>query len=1044
MPEEEDDPRLLELAVLVQTRKLEWSRHGADCLHLLAPIPGHVKKRGEALKMLLGEVVERAYVDAKAGLGDDAIWVLTAGALVGLITSSPDDYSRATAMTGIRRQENKTKRKELAGEWFDISRRRLDEKLCLRAFVRAIDAFTEDDEAMEGFRRRLSVSVEPQRPRDSVAPVAEESPKPQADRPQYQAVAKFPPLPAFDTAFVDRPAIEERYNTLLDDGTQLVAFVGEPGNGKSRLAQELTVRRAGRNGSLLFLNGGQIMSQMAGLLAQNGVVSGYDLTAEQITLAFAAYLSSPTAPDFVVLDDIANRGLLEALAPPTVKPTVVVTSRTNVLPPGRGESIVVREMEDDEAVQMVRNLGGPARLSEVRRIVDALGARPLAIEHACTGLLAGGYMTVKQFCEALQHDVGTTLKKAQSAEDVDKTLTWIYEQILTRLRSLDADAAKLLELAAFVAPTAIPEPLLQAAFSSCRDAENDAEIAVAFQAAQRDLQSYYLINRSIVQDGVDRPDSGRQSWFRPVHRAVFSMHSLTQELLRSILTKEGRSTELCLKLHGSLGAQLASNPRKEYFDPDSISDEDMHWLPHAYMLASGLHGSADDVYQEVGFGATLAFLIKGALQNGDPEMASQASKLYPGLGDQQTWQRAPYMYEAYVEYLKMQYHMSALQSSEFARAIAHVNVICGAKSDVPGKLNPPRPIRLLEWIEAVVDDGRYTDALELSEVFDEIYRPSGSVPNIVLVRRVMLLSEIYVAQCRWSDAEAALAAAHWTYTEHHLGSWAYIREQFRLFIADLEYCHISGQPDRASTVESYADQRWASKANDYYDCLTEGRYYYVKARCAVVVATRFYVEHRPDSGYEAAYAERLNGLLKIAYSYIDRCRAAYTKVGRFRQTYELYADMVLCYFLVGSGEAFKVGRRIIDEWYERDHLRMLHRGTWRAQARFALLAERMRIMTTSLSRDPAIVVNWKRQNEFLAEALGIRLGSPYLYAEFLGISSIYDQLRGQPHSGKLREIVATYRSIGRLDRWEALAEALASLPQDRTTYLKKMRYLLLP
>lgn len=93
---------------------------------------------------------------------------------------------------------------------------------------------------------------------------------------------------------------------------------------------------------------------------------------------------------------------------------------------------------------------------------------------------------------------------------------------------------------------------------------------------------------------------------------------------------------------------------------------------------------------------------------------------------------------------------------------------------------------------------------------------------------------------------------------------------------------------------------------------------------------------------------------------------------------------------------------------------------------FVLTVEKLWLLPPSHS-EPSVY--WLRGLEKLAVTMGGGSESPYIYAEFLALSSVYDQLLGNPNQAKLRVIKETYESTD-------LIGSLCSkprLPDCRTT-----------
>jgi hypothetical protein len=457
------------------------------------------------------------------------------------------------------------------------------------------------------------------------------------------------PIAPRDIPFVERPSYTAEFVTRLARGDKIIPFVGEPGNGKSYLADWLIEQHRQPTESRIDLRAhdrSSLRSDIAVLLERRNITTLY-LSDDQVIEQFGLWLCASDAPEFVFIDNLEDQQLFGRLVFADAHSQVIVTSREDVVPTDMAMPIVVRSMESEEAQQLIRQLLPAEQDTDVTRLAAVLGYRPLAIVHASTGLLADGFMAVGQFCQALEDDAASVMQQTQKPEDAERTLTWIYRRILSRLRQLDRDTgastAALLELIAFVAPVGIPTDLLFWALATYKRIKDNASGAVVLQASQRDLCARYLLAR----DGAGE-------------MTTFAMHPLTQTLLRSIIaSEEGKALDLCLHLHWPVQRRL----KREQDDTDpwftsSVSIETQPWLPHIYAIARGIVDAIQDgprfardgLQQETEFGNTLATLIRGFRDAGDPIAARRAANLHPTVRNPDEWQTAPYLFEAYGEF----------------------------------------------------------------------------------------------------------------------------------------------------------------------------------------------------------------------------------------------------------------------------------------------------------------------------------------------------------------------------------------------------------
>jgi hypothetical protein len=869
---------------------------------------------------------------------------------------------------------------------------------------------------------------------DSTAKVKRAAPSKEETQPYVSA-----PIVPRNIPFVERSGYTAEFVTRFTRGDKIIPFVGEPGNGKSRLADWLIEQHRRPNDSRIDLRAhdrSSLRSDIAVLLEQRNITTLY-LSDDQVIEQFGLWLCASDAPEFVFIDNLEDRHLCAHLILPAVHSRVIVTSREDVVPTDVAMPIVVRSMESEEAQQLIRQLLPAEQATDFIRLAAVLGYRPLAIVHASTGLLADGFMAVEQFCQALEDDAASVMQRTQKPEDADRTLTWIYRRILGRLRQLDRDTgastAALLELIAFVAPVGIPADLLFYALGAYKRIKDNVSGAAVFQAAQRDLCARYLLAR----DGAGET-------------ATFAMHPLTQTLLRSIIaSEEGKTLELCLHLHWLVQRRL----KHERDDTDlwftsSVSMETQGWLPHIYAIARGIVGAIQDgprfardgLQQETEFGNTLATLIRGFRDAGDPVAARRAANLHPTVRNPDEWRAAPYLFEAYIESLRLWYDLAQLDRAEYGHWLEQAFLCLPDLPNAPGKKIVPRPMQMLEYTEDVLQTGDCTEALNLIDQFDKLYPLSKTTPHAVLLYRLTLLGEIYHQQCRWPESERELANARRARAGMGLSQWQFKREDMRALVTHVENALLSGTQQEAVYYEHLADTLWTEKPAEITDSLTEARYSYLKARCAVAKFIRTDRAVKMGKiGEIGESVETIRALIDRATDQIRACVLAYDRVSSVRNIYRLEADTMTLYYLIG-GKAREDARQYIEQWAETS----LSQDPPIISLRLVLLNEKLKLLTTRLSVHVKAAPTARRDLEDFAELMGCGTESPYFYAEFLALSCVYDQLLGSPTQAKLKVVENAYESIGRPDRFAALQAALDQAPKDVEGYMWELSYLLLP
>jgi hypothetical protein len=191
-----------------------------------------------------------------------------------------------------------------------------------------------------------------------------------------------------------------------------------------------------------------------------------------------------------------------------------------------------------------------------------------------------------------------------------------------------------------------------------------------------------------------------------------------------------------------------------------------------------------------------------------------------------------------MESLRLWYDLAQLNSTEYAHWLEQAILCLPDSPNAPGKKIMLRPMRLLEYAERQLQTGDCTEALALINLFDKEYPLSKTTPQVVLLYRLTLLGEIYHQQCRWSKSEQVLANARRLRTR--LSQWQFKREDMRALVTHVENALLSGMQEQAVDYERLADTLWTEKPDEITDSLTEARYRYLKARCAVAKFVRTY------------------------------------------------------------------------------------------------------------------------------------------------------------------------------------------------------------
>jgi hypothetical protein len=557
----------------------------------------------------------------------------------------------------------------------------------------------------------------------------------------HVAVPETKTYGSYTTPYVDRLHYREAFETLVAAGCKLIAFEGEPGNGKTRLADELVAGRMREGDTRAYLDASSrivLMRDVIDVLQRQAIyrVGDYASTDDTLFYVFAAFICSQDAPTYLIIDNLEDSGMLEILIPPSARPIVVITSRESLLPKGRGKSLTVMPMDDGEAQRLATSLLSDESEPDVEWLVRALGNKPLAIDHVCSGLLADRFMTVQEFCDAFDRRAAEVMKHTKSPGE--ESLALIYEAVLSRLRqSYEENGIKarvLLELIAFVGSQRIPLELLRKALVYVSPPADGSLAPIEFQSAQRELQRLHLI-----QSGDD----------------CFAIHQFTQTMLRDIL--HDVKIERCLALHRILADRFAG-----IHAGDVLDVEVLRWVPHTLNILAGLDGIDLRQQNEEKVAHSVSVVVQAMWQAGRlTYLAALAAFLIPTKA--KNLEEAPWVARTnadYIVFLDFAYHYGPVPRDryikEFGRFLPYI-LPQGARNIYDVDLESYAGTKLLE-IAAL--NYQYDLIHELVARYRA--RSDGSDKQDIARRGdvLRLTADAYAAQAKWKEA---LNSYKWAY-----------------------------------------------------------------------------------------------------------------------------------------------------------------------------------------------------------------------------------------------------------------------------------------
>lgn len=357
----EDDPELVILAYLARLPpEVDLRRCEALITRLPCDLPRPVQKM--LLRAVMVEVVNRAYVAIRQPDGDrvTAGHVIAAGIVMGLATERADsNYSAAPVDAGKIAHNSKEVRQRIAATWIverqitSDSQFRKHEAECLEDFRAAFLELTSDEPAIRAIMQRLGVQIE-ERTEPIQAPANE---------------------PAFGTQYVPRPALHEEFERCVAAGAKVIAFVGQRGSGKSRLAEELARTTLPSGGDFIRLSAESLDSLNRDLIEEASKRRMEAAPDENHLRALARYVGARGRSVTILLEDVTSWDTVDLLIPANPTATYLLTSNNGEIFIPRPHHIV--EVVHDPGVHVCnRTCGTPAL--ETPQVVRWQGRHPLS------------------------------------------------------------------------------------------------------------------------------------------------------------------------------------------------------------------------------------------------------------------------------------------------------------------------------------------------------------------------------------------------------------------------------------------------------------------------------------------------------------------------------------------------------------------------------------------------------------------------------------------------------------------------------------------
>lgn len=326
---------------------------------------------------------------------------------------------------------------------------------------------------------------------------------------------------ASEAPFIERDKLREQFLGLVQDRTPVIVLSGEPGVGKSRLADELT-KQCPRRIWIEATSDQILMGEIVDALMKEGKdIGGVEAA---LFRRFKDLLVSPEAPDYLIIDNLEDSGLLSRLVPEQTQTRVVVTARRELSAVSARAHIEVGDLGPSEAKDMVCSLLPQTASPEAASLLaERVGRRPLAIRAAC-GLLRGNEdLSIAELSKSLLRHAAPIFDGKKDNNDYP-SLTAIYRDTLTLLGQENPHARPILELMAYLHNVKIPIDLLAISLSRALSIPPESyQIGMALTLRAVDvLRKRYLVRHE--DDGL-------------------SIHRLTQAILYGLIVEWPRRAE---------------------------------------------------------------------------------------------------------------------------------------------------------------------------------------------------------------------------------------------------------------------------------------------------------------------------------------------------------------------------------------------------------------------------------------------------------------------------------------------------------------------
>jgi hypothetical protein len=296
----------------------------------------------------------------------------------------------------------------------------------------------------------------------------------------------------------------------IEQGIRTVVIWGEPGTGKTTLASHAA--HAARRGRVLTVRLGNDDVMWQDLVAVPVAIgeSPESWTKAYCQMWFRRFLESETHEFVVVIDNVANDGVLDQLIPIVPRIPIILTSRHRLAT--QGYHVELSDLTTGQATTYLTDNIPSCREKDARALARALGNRVLALEHAVLFIRESAGLDVLMLSNVINRSIvgGIDLIEPPSFSGESRNLNVLYRLII---ESLMPDGRVLSLLDAFLTMTGVSATTKIGLLAYIVEAMNEGMGPAEFRSCVRRLAAY----------GILREEN-----------SVLSMHMLTHSLMRQL------------------------------------------------------------------------------------------------------------------------------------------------------------------------------------------------------------------------------------------------------------------------------------------------------------------------------------------------------------------------------------------------------------------------------------------------------------------------------------------------------------------------------